>query len=179
MAITFAAGYSYNVYRNYLTIKYTKDELIGVPYDSVKIKLTMAGFTNIHYSDIEDLKLKESDKEGIVTNIFIDGKYFDFDNKHKVYSNKNIVIEYHTLEHIAFPYSSKTIIGKGYKEVVKSLKKKEFSNIVCNPKKDLIIGLLNHKNEMSKVSIVNHEKFTKKTKVKPNDQIIIEYHAFK
>ena len=84
----------------------------------------MAGFTNIHYSDIEDLKLKESDKEGIVTNIFIDEKYFDFDNKHKVYSNKNIVIEYHTLEHIAFPYSSKTIIGKGYKEVVKLLKKK-------------------------------------------------------
>jgi len=179
LAITFAAGYGYNVYKNYLTIKYTKDELIGVPYDSVKTKLTMAGFTNINYSDIEDLKLKESDKEGIVTNIFIDGKYFDFENKHKVYSNKNIVIEYHTLERIVFPYSSKTIIGKDYKEVVKLLKKRGFSNIACKPKKDLIIGLLNHKNEISKVSIVNHNKFTKKTKIKPNDQITIVYHSFK
>ena len=26
---------------------------------------------------------------------------------------------------------------------------------------------------------VNHEKFTKKTKIKPNDQITIEYHSFK
>lgn len=43
LAITFAAGYGY-------------DELIGVPYDSVKTKLTMAGFTNINYFDIEDLK---------------------------------------------------------------------------------------------------------------------------
>ena len=56
LAITFAAGYGYNVYKNYLTIKYAKDELIGVPYDSVKTKLTMAGFTNINYFDIEDLK---------------------------------------------------------------------------------------------------------------------------
>ena len=85
--------------------------------------------------DIEDLKLKKSDKEGIVKNFFIDGKYFDFDNKHKVYSNKNIVIEYHTLERIAFTYSSKTIIGKDYKEVVKFLKKKAFLILFVNLKK--------------------------------------------
>lgn len=131
------------------------------------------------YPLVKVIPLIRGNRRNSILGLFIDGKYFYFDNKHKVYSNKNIVIEYHTLERIAFPYSSKAIIGKDYKEVVKLLKKRGFSNIACKPKKDLIIGLLNHKNEISKVSIVNHEKFTKKTKIKPNDQITIEYHSFK
>ena len=68
-------------------------------------------FSNVYFYSLFNATVV---KEYKVKNFFIDGKYFDFDNKHKVYSNKNIVIEYHTLERIAFTYSSKTFFGKDY-----------------------------------------------------------------
>ena len=45
--------------------------------------------------------------------------------------------------------------------------------------KDLIIGFINHKNEIKRVVINGEDEFEKNSRFKINEKIIVEYHSFK
>ena len=169
----------YKEYKMYKIIDFSSGDLIGKDYDDVKAKLNVLGFSNISFKDIEDLPLTQISKEKKVTNIIVNNKKYDFNSKPKFHFKSIIILEFHTLKRIPFPYSSDELKGKNYKKVYRVLKEKGFCNIVCRAEKDLIIGFINHKNEIKRVVINGEDEFEKNSRFKINEKIIVEYHSFK
>ncbi len=165
--------------RKFKKIDCSKNDLIGVNYKTAKSTLTDKGFTHIKCHRIDDLEVDNLEKNNVITNIYIDGEKYDFDNKRIIKNDTKIILEYHSIKKISFPYSSKSVKKFDWKKVKTKLNSLGFSNIKCKSKKDLIVGVLHHKGEVDSVTIDEKNNYSKGDKIKANAEIVITYHTYK
>lgn len=78
-------------------IPYSPSECIGLKYEDVEKTFKEAGFSNISYEEIEDVKPEDVDIVGSIEQIMINGSE-EFEKGQKLEGNAQIVIVYHSFQ---------------------------------------------------------------------------------
>ena len=76
------------------------------------------------------------------------------------------------------PSSSSTYVGKDYHIALKAFEDKGFTNIIVEPKEDLIFGWLAKEDECEEVSVGGNSDYVSDKWVDANIEVIIVYHTF-
>ena len=170
--------FAFYEFKMLVSLEYSSQEFIGQNYTDVESILTDCGFSNIYVKNISDLSPSEIASENLVTDIKI--AFTDnFDAHSHFPSNFPVVVIYHTLKPITVSFSSKDVKGKNYSDVMGSLKNSGFINISVEPQYDIITGWLVPDGEVASVSINGNKKFSSGDFFRPDDKIVITYHARK
>lgn len=113
-------------------------DLGNLKYEDVKSAFEDAGFTNISDNVVKDLTSNNLDREGIVTNIKINGD--DITNKDsKYFSDSEVIVEYHIGKTIMIPEDICDYYGKNYLTVKSELEDLGFKNIEIEEIEDSLI----------------------------------------
>lgn len=154
----------------------SSSELIGSRYDIVADHLHQAGFWDVEQTEIPDLAPSQSDEDGLVTQVKI-GPIEDFSADLRMPCFIKPEITYHTLALLNPPISSEDANGMNYREVVSMFKGTGYLDVVVEPKRDVIFGLLNKEGEVCEVRIGDTGTFTLDDKFRPDLTVTIVYHS--
>lgn len=174
------SSFAYNRYSEYkktIKVGVSSETLIGKEYSAVEKMLSDSGFTNIHLNTVEDLSIKDSSKEGIVTNVSIRGDN-QFEETSKYPYDTEIEITYHLVKKIKASISSKDAKGLNYTDLEKQFRNAGFINIRIEAEYDLITGWITKEGSIESVSINGDTSFGENELYRPDDEILIKYHAF-
>ena len=161
-----------------IKVGYDSKDLVGLKYTVVEDKLESHGFTNVNTKNIKDLKLKNRNKSGIVTEVII-GKKNKFNSRSKFLPDTEITIIYHTTIKYNPPITSKDAKGKQYSEIVELFKKAGFTNVKVKGMDDLVTGWINKEGEVSSITINSEKNYYEDDEFEQDASVIIKYHSFK
>ena len=99
------------VSENVIMVKtpFSEQDCISQNYMDLERDFSIAGFKNIYKNEIADLEFDETEKNGLVESITIDGESSFTKNK-EYECSATVVITYHTFKNIAAPISSEEAI---------------------------------------------------------------------
>lgn len=156
---------------------YSSEECLGKNYNTVKSDLEAAGFVNISEEIIEDVELTETDKNGMIESVSING-ISDFSANEKFNSLAKIIITYHSYKHINAPVSSADAKTMEPTDLLKAFSDAGFINISTAEEFDLDpdSSSLGYENQV----IINEEEiFDTNTRIPVNADIkIITHRAY-
>lgn len=161
----------------YVNTPYSSEDCLGKNYSTVKSDLETAGFVNISEEIIEDVELTETDKNGMIESISING-ISDFSANEKFNSLAKIIITYHSYKHINAPVSSADAKTMEPTALLKAFSDAGFVNISTAEEFDLDpdTSSLDYENQV----IINEDEiFDVNTKIPVNADIkIITHRAY-
>ena len=156
----------------------SSNSLQGEDYTTVWAQLEHSGFTNIHLNELYDLLSHESEKEGLVASVTINGNP-SFSQTDKYRCNSEIIISYHVMKHASPPLSAKAFKGMHYETAIELLLAAGFSNVQAIPDYDLLLGWISKEGAIKSIAINGNEKFTTDNVYRLDEEIAITFHAFK
>ncbi|MCL1858309.1 MAG: hypothetical protein FWF92_03660 [Oscillospiraceae bacterium] len=115
---------------------YSANDYIGKDYQSISASLTEAGFTKVSALPIEDLDLIESDKEGNIESVSINGNN-NFSTQDSFPTDSEVVISYHSLKTISVPLSSIEAKSMDIDSIMQMFANADIENIIINEEYDL------------------------------------------
>lgn len=160
----------------YVTVAST--EAVGVAYSQIVEKLEEAGFTNIYVEPEYDLEIENTEDEGRISRIEINGDNV-FDDSSQYPYDARIDIIFHALKNIEVPVSAKAAKRMNFAELEAMLKNAGFVNISIEKKYDLITGWITKDGTVDEISINRDTDFSENVAYPPDTEIIIVYHTFK
>ena len=171
-------GYErYLEYKKMIKVGISSEALIGKEYSFVEKAMSDSGFTNIHQNAIEDLSINDLGKESLVTNVSIHGDS-QFKETSKYPYDAQIEITYHLVKKIKASISSKDAKELAYTELEKRIRDAGFINIKIEAEFDLITGWITKEGSVESVSINGDTSFGENELYRPDDEVLIKYHAF-
>lgn len=132
-------------------------ECVGKDFSSVKSDFQSVGFENISVNTIDDLELSESDKNGIVEAVSING-ISDFEGNQEFDSSSKIVITYHSIKKVSAPISSDNAVSTEPEKLKQLFLNAGFVNVSLSEEFDLNPEETDSEFE-NKVTINNSEDF--------------------
>ena len=179
LCLLVGSGFGYKKYVEYqksIQIGYSSVELIGSDHSSVLSLLEESGFTNIHESPIYDLKIVDQSKEGIVTEVSVEGDN-SFTSTSRYPYDARITITYHLVKDITVPLSSKAAKKLDYQELERQFRDAGFINIKTDADYDLLTGWITKEGSVESVSVDGKTSFSEYDSFRPDVEVIITYHA--
>lgn len=172
-------GYLYFKHTNTISIQNSPNDIIGKNYEEVEKIFQDYGFKSIWCEPIYDLEYSERNMEKTVKSVEIDEKnIFEKDATFLLYSK--VIIKYHTLKKIPVTISSKTAEDyDNYLDLYQLFQNAGFVNIEVQPDYDLITGWIDSRFSVEQVIINGRDEFDANDYFRPDDKVIIIYHAFK
>ncbi|MCQ2460131.1 MAG: hypothetical protein MJ081_07160 [Ruminococcus sp.] len=163
---------------NLIPVGLDSRDLTDMNYKTVVKMLEDKGFTDVEAVPNEDLDMSEISKDNTVKYVEIGGDS-DFEKNDHFLKGRNINVVYRTMRRVNLPLSSKELENRNYLDVAQLFAETGFTNIKCEPKRDLLVGLINKEGEVDEIIVNGKKKFNKKDRYRPDTEIIIKYHAFK
>lgn len=115
---------------------YDSEKCIGRIYTNVRHEFTDAGFKNISEEPLRDLEITESDKNGLVESVEIDGKN-TFRAGDEFDQNADVIIYYHAFKTACAPISSKDAVTEDAQTLEALFLNAGFTDIVLDEVTDL------------------------------------------
>lgn len=154
----------------------SSSEMIGNEHGEVAEQLSSAGFWNVEQVEISDLAPSQAGQDGLVTDVKI-GLFSSFSADFRMPCFIKPEITYHTLASLNPPLSSEDVKGMSYQEVVSAFENAGYLNVATEPRRDVVVGLLNKEGEVFEIRIGDTKSFTSEDQFKPNMTVTIAYHS--
>ena len=121
---------------NKVTPPFMAQDCVGKDYEKIASSFTDAGFKNLSLVPMEDLELSDSDKEGTVESVSIDGSC-EYSIQDTFSDSSKVEIKYHSMRTATIPLSSADAESKEFDLLSQLLIDAGFSNITSNEVYDL------------------------------------------
>ena len=154
----------------------SSSEMIGSDHGEVAAQLGSAGFWDVEQIEISDLAPSQVDQDGLVTNVKV-GLFSSFSAELRMPCFVKPEVTYHTLASLNPPLSSEDVKGMIYQEVVSAFENAGYLTVVAEPRRDVVVGLLNKEGEVFEIRIGDTKSFTTEDQFKPNLTVTIAYHS--
>ncbi|MCR5606358.1 MAG: hypothetical protein K6F69_06060, partial [Treponema sp.] len=135
-------GYKYWEYINSIEIGFSTQSCQGKNYEQIGDELIKKGFTRVYGQPVYDISIDEYTKDDTVLAIQVRNKDIT-DTHEKIPFFYKVIIQYHCLENIKTPLSSRSVTDFEYTEVKKIFEDSGFINIKVIADEDLIFGWIN------------------------------------
>ena len=154
----------------------SSSEMIGSDHGDVAAQLGSAGFWDVEQIEISDLAPSQVDQDGLVTNVKV-GLFSSFSAELRMPCFVKPEVTYHTLASLNPPLSSEDVKGMIYQEVVSAFENAGYLTVVAEPRRDVVVGLLNKEGEVFEIRVGDTKSFTTEDQFKPNLTVTIAYHS--
>ena len=172
------SSYRYWQYSMLIPIGIMSDSVQNQNYHDVYDILVQAGFTSICTVEQADISYDESDKEGYVVCVTIDGDS-SYSSTDKYPYDANIVITYHTLAPVFAPLTSKDAKGMLYSDIQAAFTDAGFVNLVLEPIPDIVLGWFAKEGDVDSILINGDSTYSTDTQFSPDAEVTIKYHTSK
>ena len=113
-----------------LSLPVSSSEVMTMDYENLYDMFRKAGFTNVHYNGMDDLKSSSDEKNETIAKVTVDGKS-TFEQGDSVMSDKEIQIYYHSVKKESIPVSKYDLEHEDmyYEDVITQIESKGFTNV--------------------------------------------------
>lgn len=119
-----------------IKVPFSASECLNMGQEDLEREFLLAGYRNIIKKQLCDLGIDESEKNGLVESVVIEGKK-DFLKGTEYENSTKIIITYHSFKEIEIPLSSKDVVHMDVEELMNLLSKAGFFNVEVDEKFDL------------------------------------------